>query len=154
MGATSNVNPLPSDLVALLDSIDPDAYGAGTETTAWISMSEFYQAMATVQVGTTAATSTVDAKVQQATDSSGTSAKDITGKAITQLTAAGSDDDKQAIINIFADDLDIDNDFDHIQFSITTAVAASDSSGLLQGMGKRHGPASKGNASSVDEIVT
>jgi hypothetical protein len=54
------------------------------------------------------------AKFQQATDASGTNAKDITGKAITQIVTAN----KQAEINLMAEELDIANNFNYIQLSV------------------------------------
>ncbi len=154
MGATDNANILPSDTIAILDAIDPDSIDDAAAVTAWIDMGDLYRAMAIVQVGDMVATSTVNAKLQQATDASGTGAKDITGKAITAMTAAGSDDDKQAIINLNVEEMDMENDFTHIQFSITGGVAAVEFSGLLLGLSPRHGPADKLNAATVDEIVT
>jgi len=104
-----------------------------------------------VLVGEMQATSTVDAKLEQATDGSGTGAKDISGKSITQLTAAGSDDDKQVIINCRDDELDVANSFTHVRLSITTATAASDSAGLILGHDSRYSPET--DLASVDEVV-
>jgi hypothetical protein len=63
--------------------------------------------MAIVGVGVLGSSATVDAKLQQATDSSGTGVKDISGKAITQFTKVGTDDAKQTLINLKQDDLDV-----------------------------------------------
>ena len=146
-----NANILPSDRAPIMGVIDPDAYGAGTVTTAWVSMNDFANAMAIVSVGTMATNSTLNAKIQQATDSSGTGVKDVTGKAITELTAAGTDSDKQVVINISENDLDIDGDFNHIRLSMTVATAASDSGGVLLGFDAAYAP--EDDLSSVDEIV-
>lgn len=148
----SNANVNPSDDVALLDAIDPDAYAAGTETTAWISIKEVYRVMATIFCGTIVATGLVDAKLQQALDSSGTGVKDITGKAITQVLAA-TGSDEQYIINLLAEELDIDNDFNHVRLSVTMTTAGADLSAVLQGLTMRHGPATKQNAATVTEII-
>jgi hypothetical protein len=146
-----NSNVLPSDRATLLATIDPDAYGAGTVVSDYVSLADFESLQAIVMVGEMQATSTVDAKLLQATDSSGTGAKDITGKAITQLTAAGTDDDKQAIINCRSEELDVANSFTHVALSMTTATAASDSSGLILGHSARYQPAT--DLSSVDEVI-
>jgi hypothetical protein len=45
-------------------------------------------------LGVLGAAATVDAKLQQATDTSGTGAKDISGKAITQLVKASNDNNE------------------------------------------------------------
>lgn len=146
-------NTIPSDRAALVGIIDPDLNTAGTVTTGWIDAAAFARYMAIVTVGTLGSSATVDAKLEQATDASGTGAKDVTGKAITQLTDAGSDSDKQVIINLDASELDIANDFSHFRLSMTVATASSDSAALVLGMDARHGPASDYDLASVDEIV-
>lgn len=148
-----NSNVKPSDRVAVVGNIDPDAYSTGTYTTGWIDMSKFLSIMAIVQAGTLGASATLDAKIQQATSAAGAGAKDITGKAITQLTQAGTDSDKQAVINLFADELDINNGFTHVQLSITVGTAASDAGAIVLGFDPRSDVASASDASTVDEIV-
>ena len=86
----STPNALPSERVAVGGVIDPEAQGAATVTSDWLDMTNFQTGLAIVLVGEMAATSTVDAKIEQATDGSGTGAKDLSGSSITQLTAAGS----------------------------------------------------------------
>ena len=149
-----STNSLPSERVAVLATIDPDALTAATHTSDWGDLTKFGTGMAVIAVGTLGTSATVDAKLQQATDSSGTGAKDITGKSITQLTDAGSDDDKQAIINIRAEELDVDNSFTHVRISLTVATATSDGGAVLLGLDSRHGPASDNDLASVDEIVS
>lgn len=144
---------LPSENVAVLATIDPDANAAGALTSDWADMSKFESVMAVIMVGALGTSATIDAKIQQATDSSGTGAKDITGKSITQLTDAGTDSDKQAIINCRAEELDIDNSFTHVAIVMTTAVATSDSAALLIGTNAKTLPASDNDLASVDEIV-
>ena len=147
-----NVAVRPTDRAPLAAAIDPDAYTASTVTSGWVSMVEYLQIMAVVMVGTLGAAATVDAKLEQATDGSGTGAKDITGKAIAQLTkAAPNESDKQAIINCRADELDADNDFTHVRLSITVAVATSDAGGLVFGFDAHYAP--EAAAASVAEIV-
>ena len=145
---------LPSERAAVVGAIDPDANTAATYTTGWIAMSDFQSVMAIVMAGTLGASATLDAKLEQASDSSGTGAKDITGAAITQLTQAGTDSDKQAVIQCNAEDLDLAGDFTHVRLSMTVAVATSDCSAIVLGFDARYGPASDYDLSSVDEIVT
>lgn len=148
-----NLNLKASEQVAVVGSIDPDAYAASTVTTGWIAAKNFHEFLAIVQVGTLGASATVDAKLQQASDGAGTGVKDITSKAITQLTQAGTDDDKQALINLRPSDLDVDNSFTHFRLSITVGVAASDAGGIVLGVGPRTGPAQDNDLAAVDEIV-
>ena len=142
----------PSDRFAVVGIIDPDAYSTSTVTTDWIDMTQFNEIMAVVMAGILGTAATLDAKLEQATDGSGTGAKDITGAAIAQLVKA-TDDDKQAVINLWAEDLDRDNNFTHVRLSMTIAVATSDAGGIVFGGAKRHGKASSGDLASVAEIV-
>lgn len=147
------LNALASELAAVVGNIDPDAYAASTVTTGWIDAAKFQQFLAIVQAGDLGASATLDAKLEQASDASGTGAKDVTGKAITQLTQAGTDSNKQVLINLNpTDDLDIDNGFDHFRLSMTVAVATSDAGGIVLGFNARQGVASDSDASTVDEI--
>ena len=144
----------PSDSMVVVGAIDPDANAAATYTTGWIDMATFQTIMAIVMAGTLGASATLDAKLEQATDGSGSGVKDITGAAITQLTKAGSDDDKQAIIQCWAEDLDLANGFTHVRLSMTVGTATSDCGAVVLGLNPRYGPASDHDAASVDEIVT
>lgn len=146
-----NPNLLPSKVAVLAGIIDPDAYAVSTVTTGWVSMVTYQQIQAIVMAGTLGAAATIDAKLEQATDASGTGAKDITGKAITQLTQAGGDSDKQAIINLRDDELDVANDFTDVRLSMTIAVLASDASAMILGHNARYKPAT--DLASVDEVV-
>lgn len=144
----------PSQVSAVVGAIDPDANAAGTYTTGWISMSTFQSVMAIVMAGALGASATIDAKMEQAQDASGTGAKDLEGSAITQLTQAGSDSDQQAIIECWAEDLDLANDFTHVRLSMTVGTANSDSGAIVMGFNPRYGPASDADAATVAEIVT
>ncbi len=150
-------NTLPSEIAALLATIDPDDYAAGAQNSDWIDLGLFDQVMAVIMAGTIGSGSTLDAKLTQATTSGGAGEKDITGKAITQLTQAATDSDKQAIINCRAEELDVANDFRFVRLVQTggTGSPAStvDHSAVLFGFGARYEPASDGDLASVDEIV-
>lgn len=147
------MNAKITEYVALLGAIDADAYAAGTYTTGWVKKDRFNRFAALVAAGDLGASATLDAKIEQAKDSSGTGVKDVTGKAITQLTQAGTDSNKQAWINFEGSDLDGDNDFTHCRLSITVGVAASDAAGYLFGGDAYYGPAQDHDATTVDEII-
>ena len=147
-----NINVLPSDQAVLAAIIDPDAYAASPVTSGWVHMGTFEAIQAIVMAGTLGSSATLDAKLEQATDSSGTGAKDITGKAITQLTQAGTDSDKQAIINCRSEELDVANGFDYVRLSMTIGTATSDAGGLVLGHYPRYAPAT--DATTVDEVVS
>lgn len=142
-----------SHRVAVLGAIDPDANTAGTLTTGWVAMKDWGRLMAIIMAGDLGASATLDAKLEQATDGSGTGAKDITGKAITQLTQAGTDSNKQAIINLHRDELDLAGGFTHVRLSHTVGTATSDSGAILLGLDPRYNTAADNDAATVDEIV-
>jgi len=147
------MNALPSEKVAVLATVDPDVLTAAAHTSDYVSLADFESIMAIVMAGTLGSSATMDAKLVQATDASGTDSKDITGKAITQLTEAGTDSDKQAIINCRAEELDLDNGFTHVALTITVATASSAGGGVILGLNPRYAPASDNDLASVDEIV-
>jgi hypothetical protein len=141
-----------SELIAVMGTIAPSAQAAGAATSGWLDMGQFQKIMALVQAGTFGASATVDAKIQQATDSTGTGAKDISGKAITQMLAAGGNG-VQAEINVDAAELDVNNGFRYVQLSITVGTAASGTAGVVIGIAPRFLPASDLNNASVTQIV-
>lgn len=147
------MSTLPSERAAIVGVIDPDANAAGALTTAYVDMSKFERVMAIVMAGTLGASATLDFKLVQATDSGGTGSKDIANKAITQLTQAGTDSDKQAVINVMAEELDVQGGFGFVAATMTTATATSDSGAILLGFDATHAPASDNDLASVDEIV-
>lgn len=150
-----NVNNMPSDISAVVGVIDPDATTASTVETGWVEAADFHSFLGVVFAGALGSSATVDAKIEQATDGSGSDAKDLSGSDIAQLTQAGTDQsDKQALIQFRPDDLDVDNGFTHVRLSVTVGTATSDAGGVLLGFGPRYGPASDSDAASVEEIVT
>ena len=147
-------NAVGSEVAAIVATVDPDVLTAATHTSDWVDAGKFESLMAIVMVGTMQSSSTLNAKLEQATDSGGTGAKDISGSAITELTQAGTDSDKQVIINCRAEELDTPNGFDFVRLSMTVAAASSDGAGMILGLNPRYAPASDNDLASVDEIVT
>ena len=117
-------NALMSDQLAVLDAINPVSQAAGTVTTAWVSAANFHRFLANVVTGVLGAGATVDAKLQQATDGSGTGVKDVAGKAITQIIKA-TGDNKVAMINLRSEELDFANGFNFIRASVTVGTTPS-----------------------------
>jgi hypothetical protein len=142
---------LITEKIAVLGAIDPDAYSTGTEATGWVDMKLFDQLGFVVMVGTLGSGATVDFKLEQATDSSASGKKDITGKAITPLTDAGTDGDKQAIVVVKAAELD--EGYRFVRGYMTVAVGAADAGVLVLGADPRYMPASNFDVATVDEIV-
>lgn len=146
----SNPNVRPSDRATILAVINPQS-ASSAQSSGWISVVQFAALQALIIVGAIGSSATVDAKIEQATSAAGAGAKDVTGKAITQLTKAGSDDNKQAIINFRPTDLDFNNGFTHVRLTITPATAASLICGVILGSDAREQPPT--DATTVDEVV-
>lgn len=142
----------PSQRAAIVGVINPQS-SSSAQSSGWIDATTFFNFMAVILAGAIGSSATIDAKLEQATASDGTGAKDVTGKAITQLTKAGTDDNKQALINLKQEDLDFANGFKFFRLKITPATAASLISGVVMGFDPRYGAASDNDAATVDEIV-
>lgn len=146
-------NAKGSELFAVLATIDPASLAVGTVTTGWISVANFHALVASIETGALGTSATLDAKLQQALDSSGTSAKDITGKAITQLTQAGGGSAKQVLINVKPEELDTVNGFGFVRLSITVGVAASLAGAQVLGVNPRYATADAFNQAAVAQII-
>ena len=145
-------NALGSELVAILATLDPTSQAAGTLSTGWIPAGNHHNLLAVIQTGVLGTGATVDAKLQQANDATGTGAKDIADKAITQIVKA-SGDNKQVLIDIKPEDLDIANGFGFVRLSLTVGVAASFTAAQVLGISPRVLPAAGANQASVSQIV-
>ena len=145
-------NAKASELLAILATIDPASQAVGTATTGWVSVANHHGLLAVLQTGVLGASATLDAKLQQATDSSGTGAKDVSGKAITQIVKA-SGDNKQALINVKPEELDTVNGFGYVRLSMTVGVAASMTVAQLIGLNPRFAPADAGNQAAVVQVL-
>jgi len=146
-------NAKGSELFAVLATIDPASLAVGTVTTGWLSMANFHALVASIETGALGTSATLDAKLQQALDSSGTSAKDITGKAITQLTQAAGGSAKQILINVKPEELDTVNGFGFVRLSITVGVAASLAGAQVLGVNPRYATADAFNQAAVAQII-
>lgn len=139
----------PSDEIAVLGTIDPDAYSTGAQNSDWASFEYFEAMMFVVQAGILNSGATLDFKLQEAKSSTGLSAADLSGKSITQFTTG--DNDKQAIINLRAEELSAG--FTHARGVMTVTTTGGDASAICLGFKPVHGPASGHDLSTVDEIV-
>lgn len=149
-----NANVQPSRDIGLVGLLAGKSRAAGTYTTGWIAAKDFAHFLAMVEVADTGLTAgTVNAKLTQASDSDGTGAKDITGKAITQIGGSSPSEDKVALITLRADELDLANSFTHFRLSITVADAAVQIGGRVLGVAPRYGDATDFDVSSVVEVV-
>lgn len=145
-------NSKASEMLAVLATIDPATQAAGTVSTGWVSVANYLGFLALVQTGVLGTSATVDAKLQQALDSAGTGAKDISGKAITQIVKA-TGDNKQALVNVKPEELDTVNGFGFMRVTVTVGVAASITSAQLLGVNPRYAPADVGNQAAVVQVI-
>lgn len=140
-----------SEALAVVGTIDPvDRTATGTALSDAIDMSKFHQVVFTLMLGAIGATDTIDLKLTECATSGGTYT-DISGKAITQL--GGSDDNKQAVINLRGDELT--PGYRYVKAKLTHGGTATSVlvSLLCQGGQARYKPASDNDLASVDEIV-
>ena len=146
-------NAKGSELFSVLATIDPASQAVGTTSTGWISAGNHHNLLALIQSGALGTNATLDAKLQQAQDASGTGAKDLTGKAITQLTQASNGANRQALINLRPEELDVNNDFAFVRLVVTVATAAANTSAQLLGVNPRLASADTANQAAVAQIV-
>ena len=148
------MNKTPSEIAAVVGVIDPDAYGQSTVTSDYIPMKFFGRYMAVIMAGDIVASGTIDAKLIAYTNASGSGALDIPGAAITQLTQAGTDSNKQAVINFNTDVLAGPTKYTHFKLSCTLGTAGADFGAVVLGFEPKYGPTAAEDLSTVDEIVT
>jgi hypothetical protein len=141
----------PAEVAAVVSALDPASLSANTYYSDWVLADDFEQYMGVVLVGAIATNGTCDIAISQATDGSGTGAKDVV--AATQLTQAGTDSNKQVVLQCRADQLDLAGGFRYIAVEVVTAVAATIAGAALIGFNPAYGPASGYDVASVDEIV-
>ena len=99
-------------------------------------------------IGVIGSSATIDAKLRQAQDASGTGAKDLGSHAITQITASN----KTAILEARADELDATNGFGFVAASVTVGTAASILGVTVYGVNPRYSPASASNVAAVTSV--
>lgn len=142
----------PSQNVAIMGKIAPVSQAAGAVSTGWIDAGSVLWLAALIQAGVLGASATVDAIFQQATDNSGTGAKAVTGAVITQMVKA-TDDNRESILELRNDALDLANGFRFVRLTVTVGTATSLVSAVVLGLSGRIGPANRQNLVSVKSIT-
>lgn len=122
-----------------VQSVIPPESGVTTQTApaTYIDVANFERFVFLISAGALGTGATVDAQVVQATTAAGAGSKNITGAAITQLTA--TDDDKFVTIEVLREKLDIANDFRYVSLTVTVANTA-DLEVIFLGLNPRHTP--------------
>lgn len=139
--------------LALVSTLDPVSQGAATVTSDVVDMRVFRRIIFILSVGAMTASSTVDMVIKGDSASGGSFTTTVTGKAITQLTQAGTDANKQVIIEVTAEELAAQG-FRYCRASVTVAAAASLISLVALGARARYESAAEYDLASVDEIIT
>ena len=147
-----NPNIKLNERIATLATLDPVSVSPSTVVTTWVPASNFGSISAQILIGAMTATGTLDAKLRQAQDASGTGAKDITGKALAQ-TLAASGSNTQASIECRGEDLDATNGFGYVALSVTIGTAASVFGAALLGANPRYASAAAFNKATVLQTV-
>lgn len=141
-----------AESVAIIGTIDPDAYGTGAQVTDVIDMLYWREVMFIVSVGDLGSSATADFAVASSANSDMSSSASLSGKAITQLTQAGSDSDKQAIVRVTSEEVGAAG-HRYIRGTLTIGTAASDAAVIVVGTASRYAPVDAIDLASVDEIV-
>lgn len=137
-----------SEMVQILDALHAVSQGAATVDGAWVKADGHSRIVAMLDVGLIAATGTLDLKLRQANTAGGGGAKDITGKAITQMIDTA--DNKFRWIELRTDELDLANGFFWVSTRLVAATAASLVSLVVLGVDPKYAPVT----THTDLIVT
>lgn len=127
------------DLAAFAGAVDPQSINNNSLSSDWVDISRFRSALIVLMVGVT--DTTVDFKLQEAKDSSGTGAQDLTGRSITQFT--GSDDNKQAAVAVSEEQLTRNSGYRYVRGVATVGSGATGALVAVAAIGlcPRFGPA-------------
>ena len=139
-----------TEQVAFLDKLDPDSYVANEYNTGFNSLQRYHRAAIVLIVGDMVQGSTLDMDIEQAQDTGGEGIKPITGKSMTQLTAAGGDSNTIVVVEIRTEELDVDGAFDCINAEVTVGNAAVEFALLLLGLEPRYPPVP---TTALEEVV-
>ena len=121
-----------------LTQLWPVSAGVATTTSAFVSLATYHRAVLVIDVGVMGQGATLDIHLHQATDTTGANQKNITGKAITQLTQAGADSDSRVAIELRTEELDVNGGFDCVGVVMTVGVSAVIMSWTLWGIISRY----------------
>jgi hypothetical protein len=137
----------PSERAIVAGKIDPQSANNTTKNTDSVDMSKFHEALFIVQVGAT--DSTVDLKLEESSNGS-SGWQDISGKAITQLSALNN---KIAMINLKSAQLDAG--YRYVRGLLTLGNGSAQLvAAIALGVAPRFAPASDDKLGAVVQIVT
>jgi hypothetical protein len=133
---------------AVVAILSPGNQNNSISNTGYVSLATFPEVYFLLQLG--GVDITVDFKIREAQDGSGTGEQDLTGFAITQLT--GTDDNKQAVIHVKATDLTGGRTF--VRARLTIGAGTTNMAGIVGlGFTSTYTKASSGDLASVAQVV-
>lgn len=142
--------------VTLIETAD---IGGTNASSSWVSMADFERIFAYVEIGTWNATDDLDeCRLEQATDSSGTGAKDLT----TDASGGNYDTDNPVdadgdfvILQAKASDMDVAGGFTHVRLYVAEGgnTGVDNVSGFLVRYGARHKHAEQNGAATTGSKV-
>lgn len=141
-------NSLGSERFPVVAAIDPDVYttgGGGAYSSGWVDMASYDRLVAIVMAGDMGASGTIDFRLQGAVEASPLVGVNLASKSITQLTQAGTDSNKQAIINLSAREMVPETGYRYAKAVMTIGTQTSDAGAVILGLPK-YGAAEFGTA--------
>ena len=143
-----------SERLAVVATVDPDVLTAAAHTTDEIDMQKWERVLFIIQAGTLGSSATLDFVVNGgASSNAGSHSTAITGTAITQLTQAGSDSDKQVLVEVSAEQV-ASQGLRYIEGVATVGTASSDGAIIVLGLHKDYSTAADYDLATVDEIIS
>lgn len=142
----SNPNLKPSLRAPVVAAIPSASQSVGTATIAGaVDMGVFINVMAVATVGAFGASATATMKFEQSTLEDFSDAKDIEGR-----TAIDLAENMPGVVNLKANELDINNGFRYVRPVITVGTAAVDAGALVFGFDAKDQPAEPLTGTVVD----
>lgn len=145
-------NQAVTERLSILSVIDPQSIGTDGANGDVIDMHYHRRVVFVLAIGAMTTNSTVDLGIYGDTASGGSYATLITGKSITQLEETGTDDNKQALIEVTAEEVAAQG-LRYLRPAVTVAAAASLGCLIALGDFARYSGGADYDLASVAEIV-
>lgn len=137
-----------SETHTILGKINPASYAA-EQNTGYVSLANYHRAVIILHAGVLG--QNVGFDIEQATDTSGTSAKALDSGSKDVDWTATTDNNAVAVIEIRTEELDVNGGFDCINVEATPAGSAAIFSVEIWGAEPRYAPVSTANLDSVTD---
>ncbi len=140
----------PTEKVALIACIDPDQYAAGeiNSSSDVIDMSKWHELLIVISVGDMEATATVDVDIE--TGSTSTTFDTTLSSKDSNQFVAGTDDNKQLLINLRSDEIGTDR---YVNVEVNIGNDSVDMGVHVFGLKPRFAPGSDDELASIKQTV-